>query len=69
MGVRQYNLGKKHGLAGIRHMAHRKLPYDGRGAQQSYNQGYKDGYSQRLKNTGKTLDYSNPLNNQRKGDC
>ena len=62
--LRQYQLGKKHGLAGIRHMAHRAgRPYDGRGAQESYNHGYKEGFAERMK-TGKTLDYKQPLNNR-----
>jgi hypothetical protein len=64
MGVRQFNLGKKHGLEGIRHMAHRKLRrYDSAHAQESYNNGYYEGTKVRLA-IGKKLDYSNPLNNQ-----
>lgn len=62
MGVRQYNLGKKHALAGVRAMAHRNLRrYDGRSAQESYNNGYSAGWKER--GTVK-LDYSNPLNNR-----
>jgi hypothetical protein len=66
MGVRQYNIGKKHALAGIRAMAHRKLrQYDSRSAQESYYNGYSAGTKERMTRTGKVpLDYSNPLNNQ-----
>lgn len=64
MGVRQYNLGKKHGQQGIRALAHRKLrPYDGASDQRSYINGYSEGYKERLSKS-KTLDYSKPLNNQ-----
>lgn len=64
MGVKQFNLGKKHGLGGIRHMAHRKLRrYDSAHAQESYNNGYCEGAKTRLAK-GMKLDYSNPLNNQ-----
>lgn len=62
MGVRQYRLGLKHGQAGVRHMAHRRMrPYDSASAQRSYNDGYKKGYSERMRQ-GKGLDYTNPFN-------
>lgn len=65
MAVRQYQLGLKHGREGVRYMAHRLCRnYDSRRAQESYLQGYKKGSAERLTETGKTLDYSNPLNNQ-----
>lgn len=62
MSVRQYNLGKKHALEGIRAMAHRKLrPYDSRTANESYIRGYSDGTKERRT---PRLDYSKALNNQ-----
>lgn len=66
MGVRQYALGKKHALLGIRAMAHRKLrPYNGASDNRSYINGYSDGVKERLRTSGKiSLDYSQPLNNQ-----
>ena len=66
MGVRQYNLGKQHGLAGIRSMAHRNLrQYDSSSANESYHNGYRDGVTERYKTTKKiSLDYTQPLNNR-----
>ena len=64
MGLRQYNLGLKHGREGIRHMAHRSgRRYNGQRANESYTQGYKKGYTERMA-TGKLLDYSRPENNR-----
>lgn len=61
MGVRQYQLGKKHGREGVRALAHRKgKAYDSDQAQRSYIRGYSDGWSARRKG----LDYSNRLNTQ-----
>lgn len=66
MGVRQYALGKKHGLNGVRALAHRRNKrYDSIRANQSYHNGYREGYKQRHMSGGKVgLDYSNPLNNR-----
>jgi hypothetical protein len=66
MGLRQYNLGIKHGREGIRAMAHRNCrQYDSRSANESYIQGYKVGAAERLADKGKVgLDYSRPENNR-----
>lgn len=66
MGIRQFFLGRRHGMDGIRHMAHRNMrPYDSKTAQDSYNTGYKVGYDQRAKHVkGPLLDYTNPINNK-----
>lgn len=66
MGVRQYQLGKRHALAGVRSMAHRKLRmYDSASANTSYHNGYAAGMKERYIKEGKVkLDYDNPLNNQ-----
>ena len=62
-------LGYEHGLAGIRALAHRRCrPYDSHSANRAYNSGYRKGAYERLKSTGKTLDYDNPLNSQFFGD-
>lgn len=64
MGMLHYKIGRNHGLLGIRHMAHRKLRrYDSHAAQTSYDVGYKSGYKERME-SGKQLDYTQPLNNQ-----
>jgi hypothetical protein len=64
--IRAYRVGKRHGLTGVRHLAHRRCrPYDSRSAQESYNHGYSAGAKERREQQNKVgLDYSNPLNNQ-----
>jgi hypothetical protein len=65
MGIRQYELGKKHALAGIRCLAHRKLrPYDSARANKSYINGYYAGAKERMAQGKKLMDYSQSLNNQ-----
>ncbi len=66
MGVRQYNLGKKHALDGIRAMAHRNgRRYDSQHANESYHRGYHAGSDERYSKTGKVrLDYNHPMNNR-----
>lgn len=63
---RIYLLGYRHGLAGVRYMAHRQCrPYERRSDTNMYIAGYKKGHLERLANGGSvTLDYSNPLNKQ-----
>lgn len=66
MGVKQYQLGKKHALSGVRALAHRKgRRYDSQSANESYVRGYSAGTKERYSVSGKVgLDYSNLLNNQ-----
>lgn len=47
MNVRQYQLGKKHGLEGKPSMNHRRFPYDSRSAQHAYDLGYMEGRKER----------------------
>lgn len=62
MGVRQYQVGKKHGLKGIRALAHRNgRRYDGQSANESYNHGYHAGCKER---GSIKMDYKQPLNNK-----
>ena len=62
MGVRQYKVGKQHGLQGIRFLAHRNgRAYCEGHAKESYRRGYYDGAKER---GTPRLDYSQPLNNR-----
>jgi len=66
MGVRQFRLGYKHGLEGIRALSHRKCRrYDSTSANEGYLFGYSKGLRERFEQNKKVgLDYSKPLNNQ-----
>lgn len=65
MGVRQYKLGYKHGLEGVRALAHRLcMPYDSASANRSYHWGYTKGCQERMAKGKVGLNYNNKLNNQ-----